>query len=879
MKILPQLLNKIWIVLFISIGLGGNLKLENNNDGTWNVLYESEFEITSFQFDVGGDSIAIDSAYGGAAEAAGFILNVNSPMVSGEKNTESTNISDSFGDILVILKLTGEPIGLINMEFFGSDGSVMVFSFIWEGCPDEIACNYDENATINNGNGSCLYPCSTPDGCEEIDSNFDCGGNCIVGLDCVGVCGGDANGVEICTGCMDDGYQQWSPNWGSPACNYAQFAIIEGECLYNDCNGDCGGTASEDCASTCRDQNDENWDYSCLDCNGIINGSAYYDACDQCVGGDTGNQDCLKIDLSFGGYIESNSTDTIKVFVTNLDTLKSLDIEFQIDNSIINIKDFSFVGTALYNIGYEIDYHSFIEGGNFTIFNFILYYEPHPNPETDPELFSPDGKENIFNIVIEAMDINADITTQLIINEFTINEVLMGESNWEGGEILVVVPIGCTDELACNYDPNAREEDGSCEYEIDCSGECGGDAVYDVCEVCDGNETNSDNCTCTEEDSEYDCNGDCPPIEGCGGESLFTLGCAFKDPNCNDICVGGATERYPCQQDCTGEWGGTAYEDNCEQCIADSNDIDCFNSSFQIYNSNGVELSDLIIKEADTIYVGLQMQNLPNSLEGIILNIDYNSSDLFLNNWSLNPEELNLEGELNGELNNTNELYVDIDSTFNDSTIFTAVMYTTNELYEGNGGNMLFLQFINVGDNGDSTYVNYNKVQINEHVMQEQNYTSQVIYFGDCYGVFNGATPLDECGVCGGPGILEGACNCEGNTATDLYGEGYNCDGELSLSDSVIPQHFILSQNYPNPFNPVTYIHYSVPQYDFVTINIVNISGQIIKTIVQSSHQPGNYEIMWNGTNQNGISVPSGIYFYKMDADEFVSVRKLVLLK
>ena len=106
MKILSQLLNKIWIVLFISIGLGGNLKLENNNDGTWNVLYESEFEITSFQFDVGGDSIAIDSAYGGAAEAAGFILNVNSPMVSGEKNTESTNISDSFGDILVILKLT-----------------------------------------------------------------------------------------------------------------------------------------------------------------------------------------------------------------------------------------------------------------------------------------------------------------------------------------------------------------------------------------------------------------------------------------------------------------------------------------------------------------------------------------------------------------------------------------------------------------------------------------------------------------------------------------------------------------------------------------------------------------------------------------------------
>ncbi|MBC8256565.1 MAG: T9SS type A sorting domain-containing protein [Candidatus Marinimicrobia bacterium] len=678
------------------------------------------------------------------------------------------------------------------------------------------------------------------------------------------------------TGCMDDGYQQWSPNWGSPACNYDQFAIIEGECLYNDCNGECP-VIFENEWLTNPDFTDKQFDdcgecggdnSSCSDCHGIPNGAAYINSLcidsdnnNGCVGGDTGISDCLKIDLSFGGYMESNSTDTIKVFITNLDTLQSIDIEFQFDNSIINIKEFSLVGIGLYNIGYVISYYSFIEASNFTNVNFTLYFEPHPNPETDHELFSPDGQENIFNIVIEAMDINADITTQLTINEFTINEKLMGDSNWEGGEILVVVPSGCTDELACNYDPNAREDDGSCEYEIDCTGECGGDAVYDDCDVCGGNDTDSDNCTCTEADSEFDCNGDCPPIEDCPTELSFIEGCAFKDPNCSNVCVGGATERYPCQQDCTGEWGGTAYEDNCEQCIADSNDIDCFNSSFNIYNSNGLEDDDFIIKELDTIYIALHMQNLPNPLEGIILDIDYNSSDLFLNNWSLTSEEFNLEGELNGELNNTNELYIDIDSTIIDSTIFTAVMYTTNELYEGNGGKMLFLQFINVGDNGASTYVNYKKVQINEHVMQEQNYTSQVIYFGDCYGVFNGDAFIDECGECvgGNTGIVD----------CDLSNNKYQ----------LIPKDYHLNQNYPNPFNPTTYIHYSVPQYDFVTINIVNISGQIIKTIVQSSHQPGNYEIMWNGTNQNGISVPSGIYFYKMDADEFVSVRKLVLLK
>ena len=185
---------------------------------------------------------------------------------------------------------------------------------------------------------------------------------------------------------------------------------------------------------------------------------------------------------------------------------------------------------------------------------------------------------------------------------------------------------------------------------------------------------------------------------------------------------------------------------------------------------------------------------------------------------------------------------------------------------------------------------------INEHVMKDTNYTSQVIYIGDCNGVFNGEMLLDDCGECGGTAVYDelqepyeydlngdgsfDACDCEGNSPADLYGgEGYNCEGVLSLNESLIPQSYTLSQNYPNPFNPITYIRYSVPNYDFINIDIINISGQIIKTIVQSSHQPGNYEIIWDGTNHYEISVPSGIYFYKMDADEFISVKKLVLLK
>ena len=216
-------------------------------------------------------------------------------------------------------------------------------------------------------------------------------------------------------------------------------------------------------------------------------------------------------------------------------------------------------------------------------------------------------------------------------------------------------------------------------------------------------------------------------------------------------------------------------------------------------------------------------------LEGFSLDLEFNPNVLSLNTYGFNPSELEIEGGLTGELNNSYELYVDVDDT-----IIKAAIYTTNEPYQGNGGNILFLEFAPLGNSGDSTVLNYNKVQVNEHAMKEQNYTSQVIYFGDL-----------------------------------------SSNNEYQL----IPKGYHLSQNYPNPFNPITYIQYSIPHYDFITIDIINISGQIINTIVQSSHQPGNYEIMWDGTNQNGISVPSGIYFYKLDADEFISVKKLVLLK
>ena len=85
---------------------------------------------------------------------------------------------------------------------------------------------------------------------------------------------------------------------------------------------------------------------------------------------------------------------------------------------------------------------------------------------------------------------------------------------------------------------------------------------------------------------------------------------------------------------------------------------------------------------------------------------------------------------------------------------------------------------------------------------------------------------------------------------------------------------FNLSQNYPNPFNPTTTIKYSVIKESFVTIKIYNVLGKEINTLVNEKKSAGNYSVNFNGSN-----LPSGIYFYRMKAGNFVSTKKFVLLK
>ena len=102
---------------------------------------------------------------------------------------------------------------------------------------------------------------------------------------------------------------------------------------------------------------------------------------------------------------------------------------------------------------------------------------------------------------------------------------------------------------------------------------------------------------------------------------------------------------------------------------------------------------------------------------------------------------------------------------------------------------------------------------------------------------------------------------------------------EILDNNTHIPETYYLSQNYPNPFNPTTTISYGIPQLSNVNISIYNILGERVQTLYHGIKSAGSYQVMWNGKNEQGITVTSGVYFYQMQCGNFISTRKMFFIK
>jgi hypothetical protein len=94
-----------------------------------------------------------------------------------------------------------------------------------------------------------------------------------------------------------------------------------------------------------------------------------------------------------------------------------------------------------------------------------------------------------------------------------------------------------------------------------------------------------------------------------------------------------------------------------------------------------------------------------------------------------------------------------------------------------------------------------------------------------------------------------------------------------------LPTAVSLAQNYPNPFNPTTDISYALPDAREVKLSIFNVLGQEIRNLAQGTQEAGYHKVTWDGKNANGQSVPSGAYFYKLEAGDFAQSMKMILLK
>ena len=134
----------------------------------------------------------------------------------------------------------------------------------------------------------------------------------------------------------------------------------------------------------------------------------------------------------------------------------------------------------------------------------------------------------------------------------------------------------------------------------------------------------------------------------------------------------------------------------------------------------------------------------------------------------------------------------------------------------------------------------------------------------------------------GGQGLVAYAL-VFGNSLTQLRD---NADAAIAVYNPVAPltentpvKLFHLGQNHPNPFNPVTSIKFTVDKEGPVELAVFDVSGRKIRTLVRDTRGPGDHVVTWDGTDQSGSRVPSGMYFYQLISGRESSTRKMMLVK
>jgi flagellar hook assembly protein FlgD len=120
-------------------------------------------------------------------------------------------------------------------------------------------------------------------------------------------------------------------------------------------------------------------------------------------------------------------------------------------------------------------------------------------------------------------------------------------------------------------------------------------------------------------------------------------------------------------------------------------------------------------------------------------------------------------------------------------------------------------------------------------------------------------------------GLRKTECRSSVNTTLDV--------AVRKEKSGTMPSRYALEQNYPNPFNPTTVIEYQTLEAGRVTLEVFSVLGEKVATLVNGFQEAGYYQQEWNGRDQSGRQVASGLYIYRLQAGDFSGVRSMVLMK
>ena len=660
------------------------------------------------------------------------------------------------------------------------DGSC---EYIIPGCTDVAACNYDADATEDDGSCLALDECGVCGGDGIADGACDCEGNGPAdGYDCDGVCLNDSDGDGTCdefevSGCTD-----------AEACNYsAEATDDDGSCLALDECGICGGDGIAEGACDC----DGNFPATGYDCDGNCLNDADEDGiCDEFeVAGCT--------DAEAPNYnADATDDDGSCAELTNALALQGI-IDFTVPSggndgkaihviALADIADLSIFSLGVANNGggtdgieYTFPAVSVSAGDDILAVRsdaaMSAYFEEcyaefeHVFSEGTGSI-SQNGDDAIelfeWTEVIETFgDINVDGSGQDW--EYLDSWAYKVDGDWTYGGVnctdgstttydsscpYPLCPItieGCTDDTACNYEASATEDDGSCTYaetNYDCDGNClndaDGDGTCDEFEIagctdsaaCNfSSDATDDDGTCDFADAGYDCDGNC-------------LNDADGDGTCDEFEVAGCTDATACNYnaDATDENDSCTYAEtgyDCEgNCLNDS-DGDGTCDEFEVAGCTDNEACNYS-SEATDDDASCSYADAGYDCDGNCLS-DSDSDGV------CDPFEI-------AGCDDANACNFNADATDNDGSCeYATDGYDCNGVCLNDSDADGTCDEFEIAGCTDASACNYDSSATDED--------------GSCQ-------EFDECGICGGDGIPEGACDCDGT-----YPEfAYDCDGNCN---------------------------------------------------------------------------------------------------